>query len=442
MHRVKTAKRAILVAAILGIASAVAAGGYWVGVHLQPDHTAASCEPIANWWEIANPIFRRPLDTHESLLMRMEYVYDAPEDASTHAHGDDNRRFRPNGIIQYGVGAEAQQIEEWLREPQFGDASHALRVEEKYGFGRPLFSFSAAEVGAELQEGAVPESLRALFHAHGETLSEQATLIDADGEWWISDGVIYILRPEGGVFRVYGEPRKGNPRLVEQRIPVDWKPRSFRVPLPAETRPNWCQVMRVRKTPTSSGTEQTQQVEAAYLDWHPKEGWQTRKAASYTRDAGKGLSALQFWFDELTEITPDMDWVAVAWFSADAPRGEQPYEQFLIVAVLSGQIVSRDGTLVLNAGEAACVGLVHPPNEPFAQVERMRPVELRVYPSHCVLRWDASLTGGRELLDIALYALPRGAKGARFRWDYRRDGIDLNLGWSWAPQRAVWLVDF
>jgi hypothetical protein len=446
MNGVKTAKRVVGGAVIIGVAAAVAVGGYLA----RQQHTPATIPemPLAdgvlltNWWEIPNPIFRLPLDAQESLLLQMEYVYDTQADASPSMHGDERKRFRPSGLLQYGVGAEAQRIEQWLNKPLFGDAAHALLIEEKYGFGRPLFSFSIEEVGAELQEGAVPESLRALFQAHGESLSEQASLIDAESEWWISDGILYILRQEEGIFRVYGEPRKGNPRLVEQRIPVDWTPRSFRVLLPAGTRPKWCQVMRVRKTPTSSGTEQTQQVEAAYLDWHPKEGWQTRKAASFTHNAGKGLSALQFWFDELTEITPDMDWVAVAWFSADAPRGEQPYEQFLIVAVLSGQIVSRDGTLVLNAGEAACVGLVHPPNEPFAQVERMRPVELRVYPSHCVLRWDAFLTGGRELLDIALYALPRGAKGARFRWDYRRDGIDLDLGWSWAPQRAVWLVDF
>jgi hypothetical protein len=439
MHRVKTAKRAILVAAILGIASAVAAGGYWVGVHLQPDHTAASCEPIANWWEIANPIFRRPLDTHESLLMRMEYVYDAPEDASTHAHGDDNRRFRPNGIIQYGVGAEAQQIEEWLREPQFGDASHALRVEEKYRFGRPLFSFSAAEVGAELQEGAVPESLRALFHAHGETLSEQATLIDADGEWWISDGVIYILRPEGGVFRVYGEPRKGNPRLVEQWIPVDWKPHSFRVPLPAGTRPNWCEVMRLRATRTPSGAKQTQQVEVAYLHWFPDGGWQVRKAASYKRDAGNGLSELQFRFEEPTEITSETNWVIVAWFSVDAPRGERPYNQFLIVGTLSGRFVSPRGAVVLNAGEAACVGLVYQPNERFPQVKVLRPAELRVHQAQGTLRWEASLTADCELLEVQFYVQPRKS---RHLWEHKHDSIDLSASWNWAPQRAIWLPDF
>ena len=440
MHRVKTAKRAILVAAILGIASAIATGGYWVGVHLQPDRAAASCEPTANWWEIANPIFRRPLDTQESLLMRMEYVYDAPEDASTHAHGENNRRFRLDGIIQYGVGAEAQQIEEWLREPQFGDASHALRVEEKYGFGRPLFSFSAAEVGAELQEGAVPESLRALFHAHGESLSEQATLIDADGEWLISDGAIYILRPEGGVFRVYGELRKGTPRLVEQRVPVKWTHRSFRVPLPAGTRPNWCEVMRLRATRTPSGAKQTQQVEVAYLHWFPDGGWQVREVALYKRDAGNGLSELQFRFEEPIEITSEANWVIVAWFSVNAPRGERPYNQFLIVGTLSGQFVSPGGTVVLNAGEAACVGLVYQANERFPQVKvLLRPAELRVHQAQGTLRWEASLTADCELLEVQLYRQPCES---RHLWEHRLDSIDLSASWNWAPQRAIWVPDF
>jgi hypothetical protein len=184
MHRVKTAKRAILVAAILGIASAVAAGGYWVGEQHTPttisEMLRATEIPLTNWWETPNPIFRLPLDAQESLLLQMEYVYDTQADASPSMHGDERKRFRPSGLLQYGVGAEAQRIEQWLNKPLFGDAAHALLIEEKYGFGRPLFSFSIEEVGAELQEGVVPESLRALFHAHGESLSEQATLIDAD----------------------------------------------------------------------------------------------------------------------------------------------------------------------------------------------------------------------------------------------------------------------
>lgn len=439
MRRVKTAKRAILVAAILGIASAVAAGGYWVGVRLQHNRTAASCDSTANWWVIANPIFRRPLDTHESLLMRMEYVYDAPEDASTPAHGEDNRRFRPNGTIQYGVGAEAQQIEEWLREPQFGDASHALRIEEKYGFGRPLFSFSAAEVGAELQEGAVPESLRTLFHAHGESLSEQATLIDADGEWWISDGRLYILRLEDRMFRVYGVRTKGTPRLVEQRVPIKWTHRSLRVPLPASARPKWCEVMRLRATHTSWGAKQTQQVEAAHLRWSSEGGWQVRKAASYKRNAGNGLSELRFRFDDLSDMTSEANWVIVAWFSVDAPRGERPYNQFVIVGTLSGRFVSSSGAVVLNAGEAACVGLVYQPNERLPQVKVLRPAELRVHQAQGTLCWEASLTADCELLEVQLYVPPRQS---RHLWAHRHDSIDLSASRHRAPQRAIWLPDF
>jgi len=41
---------------------------------------------------------------------------------------------------------------------------------------------------------------------------------------------------------------------------------------------------------------------------------------------------------------------AVAWFSPEAPQNEQ----LVIVGVLAGQFVNRDGTIKLNAGEAAC----------------------------------------------------------------------------------------
>jgi hypothetical protein len=40
----------------------------------------------------------------------------------------------------------------------------------------------------------------------------------------------------------------------------------------------------------------------------------------------------------------------VAWFSPEAPQNEQ----LVIVGVLAGQFVNRDGTIKLNAGEAAC----------------------------------------------------------------------------------------
>ena len=143
MNGVKTAKRVVGGAVIIGVAAAVAVGGYLA----RQQHTPATIPemPLAdgvlltNWWEIPNPIFRLPLDARESLLLQMGYVYD--DEASPSTLDDGERRFRPNGLIQYGVGAEAQRIEQWLNKPLFGDAAHALLIEEKYGFGRPLFSF-------------------------------------------------------------------------------------------------------------------------------------------------------------------------------------------------------------------------------------------------------------------------------------------------------------
>jgi hypothetical protein len=223
MNGVKTAKRATGGAGIVGIVAAVVVGSYLARQQHTPttisEMLRATEIPLTNWWETPNPIFRLPLDAQESLLLQMEYVYDTQADASPSMHGDERKRFRPSGLLQYGVGAEAQRIEQWLNKPLFGDAAHALLIEEKYGFGRPLFSFSIEEVGAELQEGVVPESLRALFQAHGESLSEPASLIDAESEWWISDGILYILRQEEGILRVYGELEKATHALWSNGFP-------------------------------------------------------------------------------------------------------------------------------------------------------------------------------------------------------------------------------
>jgi len=233
---------------------------------------------------------------------------------------------------------------------------------------------------------------------------------------------------------------KGDPKLVEQLIPVNLADRSFQVALPSDARPKGCRVIRLRKQIDSSGSERTQQAESADLKWLPEAGWQTQMEVRYLQGSEGNPSVLQVRSKALSKLSSGTNWWVVAWFNAEAPRNEQ----LVIVGVLAGQFVNRDGTIRLKAGEAACIRLRH--TAPSRKVEYIQPAELRLQGDQWMLRWDAAVASGYRLLMVQLYAVPSPLPvlaNSLEEWSkLSRGAITLDASWYWAPQKPAYYPDF
>jgi hypothetical protein len=193
---------------------------------------------------------------------------------------------------------------------------------------------------------------------------------------------------------------KREPLLEEQLVPVSLKDCSFQVALPSEARPKSCLVTRLRTQVEPSGWARTQQVEVATFAHLPEVGWQVHTEALYVRGAEKQPSILQVRSKELSKISAEANWWIVAWFNAEPPRNEQ----LVIVGVLAGRFVNRDGAITLKAGEAACIRLQY--TSLSRKVEYIQPAELRVQRDQCVLRWDAAVARGYWPCEVKLFAVP------------------------------------
>lgn len=117
-------------------------------------------------------------------------------------------------------------------------------------------------------------------------------------------------------------------------------------------------------------------------------------------DAEDMTIILQVKSKALSEVSAEANWWVVAWFNAEPPRNER----LVIVGVLAGQFVNRDGTITLKAGEAACIRLQYTSSS--RRVEYIQPAELRVQRGQCVLRWDAAVARGYWPCEVKLFAVP------------------------------------
>ena len=431
--RIWHAKRLALGLVMLSLASTLVAGSYLMMRPVRTSPSAAKSFPPANpflWTvDIPSPLFRLPLDAQESLFVRMSCKLDTQEDPS-----------ECYGVVEYGIGTEASRIGEWLGKQHFGNTEHALWIANQYW--RPLFRIPSEGIVAKLNNGSIPDELKKAFEANETPLSPQAGVEKDDKGWWILDcGKVYILRQVDGVLSIYGESgRKGDPHLAEELIPVNLADGSFQVALPSDARPKGCYVMRLRRQVDSSGSERTQQVETARLKWLSGAGWQTTMEARYVRGSEGNPSVLQVRSKALSELSSGTNWWVVAWFNAEAPLNEQ----LVIVGVLAGQFVNRDGTIRLKAGEAACIRLRH--TAPSRKVEYIQPAELRLQGDQWMLRWDAAVASGYRLLMVQLYAVPSPLPvlaNSLEEWSkLSRGAITLDASWYWAPQKPAYYPDF
>jgi hypothetical protein len=358
----RNTKRLVLGVGLLSLTTVLVARSHLIS-HYQnhPTNAVAASPPLlsnGNWnVALSHPLFRLPIDAQESLFVRMYCKLDEQEGSP-----------KSYGVVQYGIGTEAAQIEEWLRKPQFGDAEHAR----------------------------------------------------------------WIMRQVGSY--------KGEPVPLEELVPVRWTNHAVQMALPPEACPRSAYVMRLRQQVEPSGSARTQQVEVAHLEWLPETGWQTEMEALYVQGAKDNPSLLQLQSKELRRVSAEANWWIVAWFNSEAPRNES----LVIVGVLAGQFVNRDGTITLKAGEAACVRLQH--TSTSRKVEYIQPAELRVQNGQCMLRWDAAVASGYRLLEVKLYAVPSPLPvlaNSIEEWNkLLRGAITLDASWYWAPQKPAYNPNF
>jgi len=238
----------------------------------------------------------------------------------------------------------------------------------------------------------------------------------------------------------HSERQKGEPILDARLLPAGFANRSFRVALPIEARPKSADAMRVRKQIDASGAERTQQVEIVRFERRSKGAWQIGSEALYVRGSEGQPSTLQWRSEALAKVSPEANWWVVAWLTSEAPRNER----LVIVGVLTGQFVSRDGSVRLRAGEAACIRLSH--NATSETVEYVQPAELRLENGRCVLRWDAAVDKAYRLVEAKLYAVPDPlpvlADSVEAWSKLSRGAITLDASWYWATQKPLYCPDF
>ncbi len=323
-------KRWTVRAALTVVAFALGAGAYLIARRPEPPHTppVLPANAPAQVAEVSSELLRAPLDSEESLLVEIVCEIDAPERAVWHTDDGAEVPVRLFGDVHYGIGSEAQRIENWLDGAQYGDARHAL------------------------WSGITPDRLKGSWQ---EKLLVPAAL--ADG--------------------------------------------SLRVAVHPNARPKVCNIFRMRTQADSahSVSRRVQQVATQRLRQQPRTGWETVYETVYTRASEDETAALQLTSPALRQVDSDANWWMVVWFDSTGAAGS---ESLVIVGVLSGRFVSRDGTIVINAGEAACLRIVHTPSAlPTAHYLRQATLEWKQ--NRCALRWDASISENHEPLEVHLY---------------------------------------
>lgn len=215
-------------------------------------------------------------------------------------------------------------------------------------------------------------------------------------------------------------------------VPVKLSDNSLQVALSTESGWDFVCGMRIRTQPNSSGTVQTQQVESVRV-----EGGQAHPTvySTYKRGAPGGRSLLHLQWKTMPEAMPSKAhrWIVVLFHPTEAKA-----ERLLVIGVLSGRFVNRDGSISLKAGQAACVHI-----QPNEKSEYLQDAELTVRRDGCVLSWK-TIEDGYEPNRVQIHAVgsPRVVDSVEQAIESLQVGLPLCAYEMWAIQSYVYYPNF
>ncbi len=229
---------------------------------------------------------------------------------------------------------------------------------------------------------------------------------------------------------------KGDPEPQPVDLPVRWTDRSFQIP-GAPTRWKSGVVMRIWTQADPSGSEWTQQVEYATFESSSEV---SAREVIYTRGAGSNHSVLRIRSSEVESrtgvtLSPKTNRWIIALFSS---RTAERKDSLLVIGVLSGKFVSKDGSISLNAGQAACLRV----SQNNVRAEYVQPVELIARDHECILRWEA-VEHGYEPERVQIHdheQLPDSTVGYSF--ESLKAMFPLSAYDLWANQKVIYYPVF